>query len=102
MGVSAEASALRARVGGTPSTRTLVRIEEFFASGSPRQKRVFQQTVADIFARKNPAAFFLRDSDGIMLRLLLLRLRHSRKLVQYKGKTYSYANISELYAAING
>ena len=35
------ASALRARFDGKPSNRTLVRIGEFFASGSPRQKRVF-------------------------------------------------------------
>ena len=35
------ASALRARFDGKPPNRTLVRIGEFFASGSPRQKRLF-------------------------------------------------------------
>ena len=38
-------SALRARFAGLPPNRTLVRIEVFFASGSPRQKSYFKARI---------------------------------------------------------
>ena len=44
-GFSDGTSALRARFDGTPSNRTLARIEDFFASGSPRQKSDFKARI---------------------------------------------------------
>ena len=42
---SAETSQLRALIGGSPPIRTLAEIEEFFASGSPRQKSFFKARI---------------------------------------------------------